>query len=1046
MSLISANLQSALARRLNAVLSKRAGVALAVMGEAGIGKSFKVAQMLHEISCPSVSLHATSSEQQLAQALPKAKKLPNWALRNFEKLEAGELVSIEACVNTFVASMSLLAPFVLHLEDVHEASPERAMLIEKLGQVVSKTKGVALIVTSRRAAPVGFSGFQLLPLEQSESDALLEQELRAALPPESLEYVFARAQGNPLFSLEFVRYLTRHGYLWSDGTIWHWRAPPDGLVPVTVEALIEQMISGFGNSLETRMMLETRAIVPSQIAQPLDLWLHLSNLSSEVFATALEFLSKVGVLRQHDFSHPLIREVVLNSLSIDRRAELSRKVLLFLDESQIQLAARFVRDAGLPASEVFEVLKKAALQARQQGDTRLEADWLVHSLESAPLKQRAGLAIQAAEMIRKFDLRQAIRVASIAVNLKPNEAKAVFALAKLKATAGELLEAEELIKQLPQESRESEFGLKQHLIARSNGDDQTGAFEVWQKLQASGYTLDAEAANQVIQTVYLHGETQTAKQLADQAFELELPPATRAMILIDFTARYFFEIGDYDQSEHQISLAVELLRTQDDPRILALAIGNRGIVRGSLNRTLEAIEDFKEAANMFAEIGLTLKYAECLECLGTSYSNLGQFAQAESVLLEARDILRPSAIAYSLAKCENSLAHLYANWLPPHGASLTLKHARAALGYAQRIQNSVVSANYLKTASLAEAGHGDAKKALTYAEKLLEIADKLENPRIAKQAKYAYGIALAANDKPALALVALRQAIEIERETGVSELADTIELEIDRIEHNLESARKKIARFKQDNEYMLLALAERYFPELFSEHAELAANQAVKPEVQVLVLGTISLKKHDQIINYRGRKRLEFLVYLLETRISGRTDASLNELIETFYPDLPEADARASVKQLVYLIRQQLGSNVILSSARGYTLGAVHSDLEAFLVTKDAELWRGRYLAGMGEGWIPSVREAVIHGLQAKVEMLATTDAKEAGRLGKILLEMESYDLDALELTLRVLQTTFENPKRLYLEIRERFLEVGENLPETIDEFLKSRETDLVAK
>jgi hypothetical protein len=143
------------------------------------------------------------------------------------------------------------------------------------------------------------------------------------------------------------------------------------------------------------------------------------------------------------------------------------------------------------------------------------------------------------------------------------------------------------------------------------------------------------------------------------------------------------------------------------------------------------------------------------------------------------------------------------------------------------------------------------------------------------------------------------------------------------------------------------------------------------------------------------------------------------------------------------LVRQQFGSNVIQSTSNGYALEDVGSDIEAFFETGDASLWRGKYLAGMIEGWIPSVREAVIHALQAKVEMLSTTDAKEAGRLGKILLEMEPYDLDALELTLRALTATDENPKRLYLELRERFLEVGESLPDTITTFLAQRETKL---
>jgi hypothetical protein len=144
----------------------------------------------------------------------------------------------------------------------------------------------------------------------------------------------------------------------------------------------------------------------------------------------------------------------------------------------------------------------------------------------------------------------------------------------------------------------------------------------------------------------------------------------------------------------------------------------------------------------------------------------------------------------------------------------------------------------------------------------------------------------------------------------------------------------------------------------------------------------------------------------------------------------------------VYLVRQQLGTGVVLSTSNGYALAAVKSDIETFLETGNAQLWRGKYLAGIGEGWIPSVSEALIHGLQAKVEMLSTTDAKEAARLGKILLEMDTYDLDALELTLKAMMVVGENPKRFYLEVCERFVEVGETLPETMLEFLNARENN----
>ncbi len=1043
MSLTSTHVQPILARRFNAVLAKRAGLALAVTGEAGIGKSFAVSQVLQEISVQHIQLHANSNLEQWCKVMPKAKKLADWALNILEKTDA-ELPSSDAFVNALIANMVLLAPFVLFLEDVHESKPERLAFIEKLGQAVSSIKGVALVVTSRRIVPAGFSNFQLTPLEPAQSKMLLEQACGAVLPPESLDYIFTRAQGNPLFTLEFLKYLTRQGFLWFDGTTWHWRAPTGDVVPVTIEALIEQMIASLKHSLEVRTVLEARGVLPGQMLETQKLWFLLTNLSRQTFENTLELLEREGLLRHGDFTHPLIREVVLNGISALRRTELARLVLQHLDESQIQLAASFVTDSSLPPIEQLAVLQKASAQAKAQNNPRLEAAWLLQSLEYAAIDDRAELALQTARLLKKYDLPEAIRVASIALNLMPNDATAVFVLATAKATAGKLLEAEALIAQLPNTARESEFGLKQHLIVRSNGDDQAGAYTIWQQLQAGGYSIDAEIANQAVQTVYLHGDIGQALELADFAMNtLELAAHNRAMLLIDFYARYYFEQGDYDKAEQQISVAIELLRTQDDPRILALAIANRGIVRGSLNRELEAIEDFKEAATTFASVGLTLKFAECLNQLGTTYANLGEFAQAERVLLEARDILRPSEIVYSLAKCESSLATLYANWLPPYGASLCLKHARAALNYAKSLKNPAVFAHYLSTASLAEAAHGDPQKALDYAQELLGMVQKLKNPRVEKMAQHAYAMALSANGKFDLALDALRKVLEIERKTQTLELSDTIVLEIDRVSQNLESAKTRIEDYRKNNQQMLLTLAERYFPSLAQNQAKIELQMPHTPTLRLLVLGPFGLTKFGQTVPYRGRKRAEFLLYLLETRIAGRSDASTEELIEILYPDLPDTDAKASLKQLVYLVRQQFGSNVIQSTPSGYALKDVSSDIEAFFETGDASLWRGKYLAGIGEGWIPSVFEALIHALQAKVEMLSTTDAKEAGRLGKMLLEMETYDLDALELTLRALTATGENPKRLYLELRERFLEVGERLPDTVAAFLAQRESKL---
>ncbi|WP_036219657.1 hypothetical protein, partial [Calidithermus chliarophilus] len=78
------------------------------------------------------------------------------------------------------------------------------------------------------------------------STALLQGQAGGALPPEACEWIYQRAQGNPLFTLEYFRHLGRLGHLWSDGHRWRWRAPEGEPMPTSVEALIVQLTRGHG--------------------------------------------------------------------------------------------------------------------------------------------------------------------------------------------------------------------------------------------------------------------------------------------------------------------------------------------------------------------------------------------------------------------------------------------------------------------------------------------------------------------------------------------------------------------------------------------------------------------------------------------------------------------------------------------------------------------------------------------------------------------------------------------------------------------------------
>jgi two-component SAPR family response regulator len=205
------------------------------------------------------------------------------------------------------------------------------------------------------------------------------------------------------------------------------------------------------------------------------------------------------------------------------------------------------------------------------------------------------------------------------------------------------------------------------------------------------------------------------------------------------------------------------------------------------------------------------------------------------------------------------------------------------------------------------------------------------------------------------------------------------------------------------------------------------------------------LEREGKTTPYRGRKRLELLVYLLETRIVGKSEATFLELMDALYPDSDELGAKAILKQLVYLLRNQLGHQAVLSTASGYALGDLETDVEQFLKTGESELVRGTYLEALGEGWYPEVREQLIDKFkELSLESLESNPA-EILRLSEIWQQMEPYDVEAVLMSLRALHMVGDERKlkRLYQQAVMRFKEVGEVLPEISAAFLQDFVTEM---
>jgi tetratricopeptide (TPR) repeat protein len=1024
-----------LVRSFGVVLSRRAGISVGLWGEPGIGKSFTAQAILHDVSCQHLSLHATTPSTSLTRALPRPKRLPVWAERQLQRLNDNEHLEPEALANTIAVLLAGLAPFVLHLEDLHEVNPERLEVVRLLALAINRTRGTGLIVTSRSQPPEGFRNHRLGVLEAEETRVMLERELGTSLPTIGLEWVQARTQGNPLFALEFLRYLTRQGFLWSDGKRWNWRVPSNDFVPITVEALIGQLASNLRGTAQTQAVLEARAILPSELEAThlRHVWASVAGLDLHGLEQSRIDLERGGLLRGPHFSHPLFGEVIVRELSVTRRQLLAKRTFEALEAIDLMLAAEFVRDAGLEADEALNRLERAARQLQMAGNPTKAANLLASAVAFANGTRQASLALEAAKHFLDRNLLECQRLSRLAMTQPAHRQEATFLCATALVRGGDFEAARTLLETLPEADR---TGLEWWQMCLRLHDRSAGleTLRTWDQHPEFHQMVSAESLYNVISALIDLGQTDRANRLIDTALERQdFSPLDHANIL-DRRNAILYREAQYETIEHNLTNLIEATDETVHPWNCTTWYANRSNVRVRLNKMLEARLDAEKACQLHLSTGALKGYTELLTKLSLAQIYLGEFEQAEQVLLEAVSSAQHHD-AGRLWDCYGHLSFLYLRWKPAHGPMLSRRYAHLALAESRKLNRPYVLSSSLEDCVRAELGCDAPETALEYARELETLAEQtgLEQDRIASVSLMGRSLAALGNHQAAKPY--LRRASELYEAHGQHQEALSHELEIDRLEHNVQAARQKLEWFTARNDSNHVARIIRYFPELGQPPAPNLDGQASS---RIKVLGAIQLEHIGQIVVTRARKRLEIIAYLLEARIAGKSEVGTLDLLDTFYPNESESQGKNTLKQKIYEIRTSLGPDSVHSTPNGYALGAVSSDAEEFLINGDPSLWRGVYLEGLGEGWISRVRDALTLALASKAEAMLATNGPESARLGGILCRLEPYDSKALRLTVRALRTCGDDraARRLLSEHQRLMLETNEPMPATLEDFL----------
>jgi tetratricopeptide (TPR) repeat protein len=1028
-----------LARRLTGLAARRSGFAVGLWGEPGIGKTHMALALLRGTPCQSFTVHATQTPEAIALVLPRPKKTSIWLEQALDRLRRGESSEPGALLQTVTTLMSANSPLILHVEDLHEAEPERLEFWKQLSLAVVRIRGVGLIVTGRTRPPESIETIQLVPLNREASDALLEAEAGARLPREALDWIFEHALGNPLFTLEFFRFLARRGFLWNDAHRWRWRVPEREVMPVTLEALIEGQLRAALRTTVLEETLKAKAVLGLGVSD--ESWIEVTQLSPEVFQAARSELEQQGLISAGEFVHPLYREVLLHNLPSAQHQTFARRAINVLEDDP-QQASQFLTAAGLEIGEVLVWLERAARAAREAGNQVQAARFQARAVQHAMGEERARLALEAADELYEYDLAETIRLLEIALDVQPQDFVVLGMLASYLAQAGRRSEALRLLEQRLSEDRVNLRGFMLELKVRHYLQDSSQVIDLWNARPELHAQVSPETIRNVAYAKAELGEGLAALELVQRALnqpDLNQPDLeiNERVLLLEACGFACYTRSDYVHAERFYSEAIELFRHHGQAHRTGSLLFNRSIVYQGLARFLPAIADAEESLELALKGGHARFYANAQFVLGGARLELGEYELAEELMLEALDYYRQTGLKGWQVDVELKLSELYRQWSSPQAGVLAQRHAESALFLARTLNNPRYVACVLPCAALSEASFGRPQRALGLAEEGYALVSTQDDATSLYQILWARAVALDLLGRSSQALADFRQAQSLAEGTGAILDAHKIGLEIDRLNSDATSAQKRVRWFEEHGLRNAENIARRYFPDAQNHHSRGSRFEA-KSDFQLEVLGPMQLRFEGKITPLRGGKRKELLMVLLEARITGKREVSRLDLMDAFYPNTIEAQANAALTDVVYQLRELCGSNAILTTEGGYALGQVGSDAEDFLETGETRLWRGAYLDGDHGG--ETVRETLQLALRVRAEALLETDPIEAARLGRLLSQADPYDLEYLRLTLRALRAgaNHKSLTRAYEKARMNLLEIGETLPERWTDFLEA--------
>lgn len=679
------------------------GVAVAVDGEAGVGKTRLVEEFLGYARTRDVRAFAGRCyERELSPPLEPVMEalepLPDVGQMMLE-LSGSELVHqlgeepysatpiYRALTDELIRESQSEdhEGIVLFLDDVQWADPATLDFLTYLARRISGERMLLLFTYRKENAPALSRWLDRLTERRAVSVLRLNRlsrediaELLGSLSsrsfdglPSLVDFLQGESEGNPFYAVEYLRWLLESAIVTVDSrrriSYLNGEALRESVVPSGVRSLIQARLRSLGD--EARNLLELAAVIGR--AFDLGLLSDAGGLEEAVTYGTIEPLVNSGLVVENAagdtyyFTHDKLRQTLYEGIGGYRRRRLHLRVAEALKTAAgepAELAHHYLR--ALEWRSALENLVSAAQRAEQSyawESALADYDRALEIAEKLPLSDEEHLRLlEAREKLlehldrseeRAVTVQKMLEVASRLgdqariAEVHVRRIGVLAALADSSAATDAGREAASIFRDLGDEAGEARAHRETAYVLWANGDD-TGSLEanfLALRLHRKLGDLRSQAGDMgnLAQVYRRMGDYQQALRWANEAIRIDRKLGNRLgeSMRLATVAVIHRERGDLETALRLVLKTLQLCTELGVKNLLVAQHSACGTLYLGLGSPERALEHFRTAARLGGEIGHTRDEGHALMSVGAALEQLGDHSGAAEAYRRASELL-----------------------------------------------------------------------------------------------------------------------------------------------------------------------------------------------------------------------------------------------------------------------------------------------------------------------------------------------------------------------------------------------------------------------